>query len=135
MTFWKCYYHLICATHQRQPLITPEVKKVIYIAIEERARGMKCHILAMNAMPDHLHIAMNIPPSYSIADCMQNLKGLSAYRVNQISPDTETIFRWQKGYGVLTFGAKNLSYVQSYIENQQIHHTNDTTENYLERLS
>ena len=49
-------------------------------------------------------------------------------------PDLEYSFAWQKGYGVLTFGAKRLPFVIDYIRRQQEHHAADTIEHYLEQM-
>jgi putative transposase len=50
------------------------------------------------------------------------VKGLATHAINAAFPDLEVPFKWQEGYGVVTFGEKNLSFVQDYIANQPIHH-------------
>ena len=62
------------------------------------------------------------------------VKGFTTHEISAMFPDLATPFRWQKGYGVLTFGAKNLAFVTNYIARQKEHHRDDTFDPYLERF-
>ena len=90
--------------------------------------------MAINMMPDHIHIAVRIPPKIAVAEWIGQVKGLSTHEVNAMFPDLEHPFAWQQGYGVLTFGAKRLPFVIDYIRRQQEHHAADTIEEYLEQM-
>ena len=74
--------------------------------IQEKAHELESPILAMNSVPDHIHIAACIPPKLAIAEWVKQMKGASTRDVNAQFPDLETSFGWQQSYGVLTFGAK-----------------------------
>jgi len=47
--------------------------------------------------------------------------------------DLDEPFKWQAGYGVMSFGTKRLPYVVAYINHQKQHHSRQTTEDALER--
>lgn len=94
---------------------------------------MGCQVLAVNAVPDHIHVAVTIPPSIAIAQWMKRVKGASSYEINGLFPNTEARFRWQRGYGVLTFGAVKLQMVVDYIAHQKEHHASQQIEVYMER--
>ena len=134
MPFWKCYYHVVWATYQRTPLITPALEKVILEAVERKSNALECSVLAANTLPDHIHVAVNIPPKVAVADWVRNVKGLAAHEVNIMNPHLPQAFRWQGGYGVLTFGAKNLPLVMNYVQRQKEHHASETLQDYLEQL-
>lgn len=134
MTFWRCYYHVIWATKNRQPIMTPKIEAIVMNVIRNKSRELECPILAQNAVPDHLHIALNIPPSLAVAAWVKRVKGASSHEVNSMFPDLPERFQWQGGYSVLTFGVKNLEFVVRYIENQKEHHASGTLEPYLEHL-
>ena len=134
MPFWRCYYHLIWATKNRAPFITPKIEQLIFDTIREKSHTLDSSVLAINTVTDHLHIAACIPPKYSIAEWVKQVKGVSTRDINAQFPDLETSFAWQQSYGVLTFGAKNLNFVVAYVERQKEHHANETLEPYLEQI-
>jgi hypothetical protein len=43
--------HLIWATRERRPLITPDVERMVYHAISAEATHMGCEVLALGGMP------------------------------------------------------------------------------------
>jgi putative transposase len=133
MPFWKCYYHVIWSTKNREPLILPRYECVLFDAVRSKATELQSTLLAVNGMPDHIHIAVMIPPAVAIGQWVGQVKGASSHAVNLYAPDAETKFRWQESYGVLTFGQLNLAMVTAYIERQKEHHARGALEAYLER--
>lgn len=134
MPFWKCYFHIIWTSYQREPLITSQMEQVVFETIKRKSADMSCEIIAINGVADHIHVAVSIPPKVAVAEWVRNVKGLSAHEINERFPNLSTHFRWQNSYGVLTFGAKNLPFVIDYIENQKIHHADQTLQPYLEQV-
>jgi hypothetical protein len=57
-----------------------------------------------------------------------------AHEVNALFPDLPDPFKWQKSYGILTFGEKHLPMVIDYVERQKEHHANQSVQAYLERI-
>jgi putative transposase len=133
MPFQVCFYHLIWTTRHREPLISSDIEPLIITTIRNKSKELRSTIHAINAVEDHIHVAVSIALSVAVSDWVKQAKGVSAYEVNSTYPDLPTRFGWQKSYGVLTFGAKQLSLVQQYIEKQKQHHQSGTLEAYLER--
>jgi putative transposase len=133
MPFRVCYYHVVWATKGRSPLITPRVEKVIFAAIRRKSTELKSPILAINSAADHVHIAVSISTTVAVSEWVRQVKGVSTYEVNTTFSLSEH-FRWQRGYGVLTFGKRQLEFVAEYIKNQKTHHRYNEVINYLERL-
>jgi len=133
MPYWKCYYHIVWATHHRQASIEPSFKSVIYEEMDRIATVKECEIIAMNAVSDHVHIAIAMPPSVSIAEFVSHIKGGTSHAVNRRF-QLEKRFRWQQGYGVMTFGQRQMSFVRAYIDNQEKHHADKNTNPYLEYI-
>jgi REP element-mobilizing transposase RayT len=134
MTFWRCYYHFVWTTKYREPLITPAIETVVIQTIRAKSRELGCEILAINAVPDHLHIALALSPAVAAARWAKMVKGASSHTVNSLNPTAPVRFQWQEGYGALTFGAKQIPYVVHYIECQKDHHAEGKTEPYLEQV-
>ena len=133
MPYWKCYYHLVWATKYREPAILPVYEAVIYEAIRQKAQEMKCSVLAVNSVSDHIHVAIAIGPHVAVATCTGNLKGASSRAINT-SFERETRFHWQAGYGAMTFGEKALPDVIDYIKYQKERHARQELNWYLERV-
>lgn len=127
MPFVKCFYHVTWATKHRQPLITRPIESVLISTIRQKSLEMRCPILELNTVEDHVHVAVAIVPNVAASDWIRHVKGLSAYAINAQFTDLVETFKWQEGYGLVTFGEKNLSFVQNYIARQKEHHTKNTT--------
>jgi putative transposase len=133
---WYCYYHFVWATKHREALILPKIEPVIFDSIRQKTKELhpNNNVIAINAMPDHLHIALQLYPAVSISDWVKRTKGASSHVVNTSFQHFENRFRWQKGYSVHTFGAKMIPFIVSYINNQKEHHANNSVEAYIEEL-
>lgn len=128
------YYHVVWATKHRQEFITPQIENVIIGVIQRKSAELKCPIHAINTVPDHIHVAVSIKVSMSVADWIRQVKSLSSKIVRQEFPNMDTEFRWQSAYSVKSFGRKALPNVIQYIENQKIHHQTGDTNAYLEDI-
>jgi REP element-mobilizing transposase RayT len=134
MPFWKCYYHIIWATKNRETVITPAIETILFPAIQSKSDELRSPILAINGVADHVHVAVCIRPSLAVGDWVGQIKGASSHAVNLAFTDLEPKFRWQTDYGVVTFGVKNAPFVVSYIENQKAHHRSGSLQAYLEQI-
>lgn len=116
--------HLVWTTFERRPLVTADIERAVYRCIEHEARKLKCEVLAINGMPDHVHLAVLFPTTTTIAHLVKQAKGVSsAFARDQLGPDT--FFRWHEGYGVFAFSRSHRQRVIAYIENQKRHHASD----------
>ncbi|MBI5670340.1 MAG: IS200/IS605 family transposase [Chloroflexi bacterium] len=131
MPFWKCYYHIVWTTKHRQPCITPAYEAVIQAAIHDKSLEYRCSIMAINMVTDHIHVAVSIPPGVAVSKWVGGVKGASARAINT-GFEREERFHWQAGYGVMSFGEKNLLMVQDYIASQKEHHSTGSVNSYLE---
>ena len=134
MSFWRCYYHVVWATKDRDPIITPKIEKIIIQAATEKSQELDCTIQAINTVVDHVHVAVCVTPRVAVAEWVRNIKGITAHEINAMYPDLSQRFRWQRGYGVLTFGAKMLPTITGYIARQKDYHAANTLEPYLEQI-
>jgi hypothetical protein len=78
-------------------------------------------MLAINGMPDHVHILFGYRPSQSLSDLMQDIKGSSSRWINE-NGLVKQKFSWQQGYGAFSYSKSNLSNVIQYIRKQKEHH-------------
>jgi len=134
MPFWDMYYHVVWATHGRAHLITPKVEEKLYGVIRHKSQLLKCPVLAINGMPDHIHVVVSIHPTVSVAQWVKEVKGFSSYQTNQLDV-ADGYFNWQSGYSSLTYGRKVIPQIVEYVDNQKQRHANDDVYQYLERTN
>lgn len=121
MTYWRLHYHLIWATHDREPSLTPEREKMFYGVLYNKGKELGLIIHATGNVEDHAHVVASIPPKLAVADCIRHLKGASAYAINHMDGSNGK-FKWQGGYGVLSVGERSLETVMEYAARQKEHH-------------
>lgn len=134
MSFWRAYYHLVWPTKHRAPLIDTAVEEQLHPYLVKRAAELEVYVHAINGWHDHLHLAVAIPPKHAVAHVVKHLKGASSHFINQ-ELEGNGRFAWARGYGVLTFGERQLPFVLAYIHKQKQHHSQQTTNQWLEYAS
>jgi len=105
-------------------MITPEIERRLHRNIESEAREMGCTVLALNGMPDHVHLVTSFPTTITIADLVKQVKGVSSHFVNEtLKPASQ--FKWQGSYGAFTVSRWDLERVIEYVKHQKEHHSTD----------
>ncbi|BAU66394.1 Transposase IS200-like protein [Stanieria sp. NIES-3757] len=133
MALWRLYYHLIWGTKNRQPLINGQREARLYPYIISKADSLNSIIHAINGTENHIHVIVSIPPKLAIADFVKRIKGSSSHYLNQNFPLSPQ-FVWQEGYGVFSLGGKQLDTAIAYVQNQKIHHQQNTVISLLEQI-
>ena len=120
-TYTKIHVQFIFAVKYRMGIIHRTWKDELYKYITGIIQTQRHKVLAINGMPDHIHILAGIRPSQSISDLLQDIKAGSSKWIN----DNKLVkgnFKWQGGYGAFSYGASQLKNVIGYINNQEMHH-------------
>jgi putative transposase len=120
MPYWRAYYHLVWATSGRQALIDGECERIIERVFWATAQEHHALIHAVGFMPDHVHVAISIPPSVAISKVIRKMKGASSHLINITHPDRT--FKWQAEFGLYTFTERSLPDVIEYVSNQKLKH-------------
>ncbi len=119
--YTQLYLHLVWATWDRLPLITPDIEPRLYAAIAQKCRELKCVPLAIGGTADHLHLLVRLHTTVSVARLAKEVKGSSSHLVtHEIAPGE--FFKWQGTYGAFTLRKREVPVVKRYIENQKQHH-------------
>ena len=130
MPFWRAFYHLVWCTRNRESLITVVIERQLLAVLIDKAAELGVYVHAVNACRDHVHMVAAIPPKVSVAGVVGQLKGHSAHELNRTLGGG---FGWQRGYGVLTLGSRQLEAAIEYVRKQKEHHQGATTVSWLER--
>ncbi|NPA90180.1 MAG: IS200/IS605 family transposase [Chloroflexi bacterium] len=133
MRRWRLYYHAVWYTEEGASLLEGEIKGLAYEAIRHGAEQLGATVLAVGGTNNHVHVVLIIPPRIAVSDCIHELKRTSRHTVNQ-HLGLLTRLRWQKGYGVFTFGKRSLESVIEYVQHQEELHRNGEIKDYYERV-
>ncbi len=130
-TYTQMYVHLVFAVKRREALIPKQHKEEIHKYITGIVTKRKQKLLAIHAMPDHIHIFIGFKPTIKISDLVRDIKTASSQFIRE-KRFTPFLFNWQEGYGAFTYAHSQLDVVCKYIQNQEEHHRKKTfQEEYL----
>lgn len=116
----ELYIHVVWATAERRPFIEPPQRRPLYRCLEGQAKQLDCTVLALGGMPDHVHMVLRMPTKVSVAQVVQQLKGVSSkFARDQLNLSP---FKWQEGYGVFSLSRSHVDSVVAYVERQAEHH-------------
>lgn len=133
-TYTQMYLQFVFAVQNRLSLIRSEWKDELYKYITGIVQNNKHKLIAINGMPNHLHVFVGYKPHQLIPDLLQDIKGSSSGWINSRNL-VQGKFSWQEGYGAFSYSHSQIDNVVKYIMNQEEHHKKRTfREEYIEML-
>ena len=121
-TSYRCKSHIVIVPKFRRMVIYNKLRHDIRLIIKtliERKPGVE--LIEGELCPDHIHLLLEIPPKYSVAEFMGYLKNKSTLMIFDRHASMEYKYGnrkfWARGYFVDTVG-KNEKTVREYIQNQ-----------------
>jgi putative transposase len=132
MPYWQLFYHIVWATANREPLLTPDIEPVIFGFLRGKALGLGGAVFALNGTSTHVHMVATIPPKIAVSKFVGQTKGVASTRFNKSGMRGAPLF-WQGEYGVFSFDAKRLPQYVAYVEGQKQHHASAKLIPILER--
>ncbi|MBU2559233.1 MAG: IS200/IS605 family transposase [Bacteroidetes bacterium] len=112
-------YHLIWCPKRRKPVLIGEIKDRLKNIIQEVAKTKGIEILALEIMPDHLHLFISAYPTIAIHKLIKAFKGRSShYLRKEFSCLLKLPSLWTHSYFVSTAGNVSNKTIQKYIEAQ-----------------
>jgi putative transposase len=120
-TYTQIYIQIVFAVQNRKTLIHStwenELYKYITGIVQEKGQKM----LAINGMPDHIHIFIGMKPTCCLSDLVREIKKASTKWIKE--KGFLKFFTWQEGFGAFSYSQSHLNNVINYIRNQKRHHS------------
>ena len=120
-TKYNCKYHVVFAPKYRRKVIYGELRAEIGAILRELCNRKGVEIIEAEMCIDHVHMLVEIPPKYSVAEVMGYLKGKSSLIIFDRHANLKYKYGnrnfWCRGYYVDTVG-KNKKKIAEYIRNQ-----------------
>lgn len=133
-TFSQIYIQVVFAVKGRESLIQKEWEERLYQYITGIIRAKEQKLIAINGMPDHIHIFIGMKPSCCLSDLVREIKKSSNDFINE-NKLSKFKFSWQEGYGAFSYSHSQIDAVAKYILNQKEHHRKITfKEEYVDFL-
>jgi putative transposase len=124
-TYTQIYIQIVFAVESRQNIIDPKHNDELQKYITGIVTAQKQKLIAINNMPDHVHILIGQRPNSALSELVGDIKSGST---NFISRNrwVRGRFSWQEGFGAFSYSHSQLGTVIRYIQNQQTHHRKRT---------
>lgn len=120
-TYTQLYIHCVFAVKYRASMLHADWDSRLRLYITAIVQNNGHKMLAINNVPDHLHMLVGLNPKQSISDLMRLVKGDSSEWINS-NTLTKARFNWQEGYGAFSHSKSQVDAVVKYINNKQEHH-------------
>ena len=119
-------WHIVFRTKYSAPTIPEEHEEVLYRYIWRLCKIRKCVLYRINGMPDHIHLCVELPPTLSISQFVQQIKTSSHTFLKEQSELFPDFYAWSKGYCALTYSGRDKEMIVNYVKRQKVHHKEST---------
>jgi putative transposase len=130
--------HLIFSTRNRERFIEPDIEDELYPYLASICRACESPSHAVGGTEDHVHIALTLGRTISVAKLIAEIKASSSKWIKTKGP-RYTCFAWQNGYEAFSIGQSQLPALKPYIAGQKEHHRRRTYQeefrDFLERYA
>jgi REP element-mobilizing transposase RayT len=117
--------HIVFSTKDRAPILDASVRPALHAYLAVVARNAGCECYRVGGVADHVHFAVRISRTITIAQLIEELKTSSSKWLKTQTPDLAH-FAWQSGYGAFSVGPADLETLRQYIDTQEEHHRTRT---------
>ena len=120
--YYRNYQHIVFATNGRRRFLRPPLVTTVHESIRKTCRDYGVSLIEMNGTEDHIHLLLNIPPKYAIANIVRAVKSNASILLNEQGH----LFAWQPGYSAFSVSESGVVAVKAYIGGQEKHHRRRT---------
>jgi putative transposase len=117
--------HIVFSTKDRRAFLEKELRAAMHSYLATVARNTGCECYRVGGAEDHVHLAIRLSRTLTIADLLEQLKTTSSKWVKTQWPILKD-FSWQRGYGCFSIAPKDFDALIDYIDCQPTHHQKQT---------
>lgn len=120
---YSLQYHIVFVTKYRKPVLTGQIEADVQKHLLTTLQFLDMELIAMESMPDHVHMLVSCKPQLRLSDAVKVLKGNTARWLFLSHPEIkESLWGghlWNPSYFVATVSERNFDQVKAYIESQK----------------
>jgi putative transposase len=114
-------YHFVWCPKYRRKVLVGAVETALRRLIVAKAAELYCEIVALEVMPDHVHLFLKAPPTHAPQHIANQMKGYTSHELRAKFPTLKSRLPslWSRSYYVGSAGAMSAATIQKYIETQK----------------
>ena len=120
---YSLQYHIVWCTKYRKQVLKDGLDEDIKEMLCKLAEDYSFTILAMEVMPDHIHLLLDCKPQFMISDMVKILKGNTARWLFMRRPELKRSLwgghLWNPSYCAVTVSERSREQVARYISSQK----------------
>lgn len=122
---YSLQFHIVWVTKYRKPIFTGSIESDVRQYLLETMQSLEMRPLAMEVMPDHIHLLVDCKPQLRLSDAVKILKGNTARWLFLKHPELKKQLwgghLWNPSYFAATVSERTLEQVTQYINSQKAH--------------
>ena len=114
-------YHVAWCPKYRRKVLVDKIAKRLEEVIRKAASRYRAEVIALEIMPDHVHLLVEVDPQFGIHRLVKNIKGVSSHVLRKEFDTLRSRLPslWTNSYFVSTVGGAPLEVIKQYVENQK----------------
>jgi putative transposase len=113
-------YHFVWIPRRRRKVLTGTIERDLKRLLTDKAAELNCEIVALEVLPDHVHLFLNCPPTIAPDQLMFRLKGFTAHALRRKYALLQRMpSMWTRNYFCSTAGNVSSGAVMRYIAEQK----------------
>ena len=114
------YHFVFCPRYRRQIFLDSKVEQRFKEMVHEICESLKIEIVALECDKDHTHMFLNTLPTFSPANIMAKIKGVTSKQLREEFPHLRHLpSLWTRSYFVSTAGDVSSEMIRRYVEGQK----------------
>jgi len=114
MAYTQLIYQIIFSTKNREKVLEPEKRDILFRYISGILANKNCHLYCINGVEDHIHILTHIHPSIAIASLIKDIKVASSIWIKN-NHIFDRFTGWQSQYGAFTYSIREKENLIKYV--------------------
>jgi putative transposase len=112
-------YHVVFCPKRRRKILVGPIRDRLMQLVWETAPDLECDVLALEVMPDHVHVFLSATPQWAPNILIGRIKGKSARVLRQEFPELQRMPSvWTRSYLISTAGNVSSETIAKYIAEQ-----------------
>jgi len=120
---YSLQYHIVWCTKYRRKVLTGGIDETLKRYLGQLADEYHFTIIAMEVMPDHVHMLVDCSPQFELPRMLRILKGTTARWMFMAHPELKKQLwgghLWNPSYCVVTVSDRSREQVEKYIDSQK----------------
>lgn len=118
---YSCKYHVVWCPKYRRKVLVDSVADRLKELIWQECDRLDIEVIALEIMPDHVHLLIEVDPQFGIHKAVKQIKGKTSFvlrnEFKHLTTKLPTL--WTNSYFVSTVGGAPLEAIKQYVENQK----------------